>query len=235
VLDATATYVAQDPTRAGQWRRTVRFELAGGVQGKSIDEPGLSGEAFGNAQLEASWLRRAAGDRTTTFARVWVGFASGGAPEERLPAIGARSASDLFLNHWVRPRGGLLSDADVPFVVPGGAGMRGYAPYFPISQAAALNLEQAYRVRAFGAGQRLGLFGTAFANALAPISVDVTNADIVYETGLGLALRGPLFDRDVRLRVDVPAYLSHPHLAIGARETREKLGFRLSFAASDLW
>lgn len=220
------------PVRGGQWRPTARVELLGGVRGESLAEPGLSSTAFGVLQAEASTVRRTAADRWTTFARAWYTYANDDAPVERLPSVGTRGATELFFNHLVRPAGGALSHEDVPFVVPGGAALRGYAPYGALRQAVAFNGEQARKLHAFGRTRRLGLWATGWANIAAR---DLRFEDRLAEAGAGLALRGPLFDRDVRFRVDLPLWLSEPALAIGGRGTSEEFGVRVSFAASDLF
>ena len=133
----------------------------------------------------------------------------------------------------MRPRDAALFNDDVQLLVPGGAGFRGYDSRVPARRLVALNLEQARRLRGFRAGGRLGLFATAFGNVATPLERDA-DFDALAEAGLGLALRGPLFDRTVRLRVDVPVWLNEPDLAFrqpGGRATT----LRFSFATGDLW
>jgi hypothetical protein len=239
VLDARVAWTSSPPPRADVFRLTRSVEATAGIQGKSPSKPGLSGNVFATVTFDLSLLKRGTDDKATSFLRLWGVTSLDDVPRERLPALGARGATDLFFNHFVRPRGGLLSEEHVPFVVPGGAGMRGYLPYLPLDDAVSANAEQAWKLRGFGARKRLGLFGTVFADAtwLDPMhrTIDEAPFDWLADAGVGLALRGPLFDRDVRLRLDVPVYLNEPSLAIGRQSRDKQAMFRLSFAASELW
>ena len=218
---------------ARTWRPGWRAEFFGGTRSR-VDSLGeRRQQAFGMLQFETSILRRDAMDRWTTFARAWGGWATEHTPRERVPGLGTRSPTELFLNHLVRPRDAALFNDDVQLLVPGGAGLRGYDARVPAARLAALNVEQARRVRGFRAGGRLGLFATAFGNVATPLEGDA-GFDALVEAGLGLALRGPLFDRNARLRLDVPLWISEPDLAFrqpGGRATT----FRFALATGDLW
>jgi hypothetical protein len=92
---------------------------------------------------------------------------------------------------------------------------------------------QARRLRGFRPGGRLGLFATTFANAATPLESGA-GFDVLAEAGVGLALRGPLYDRTVRLRLDLPVWVSEPGLAFrqpGGRATT----LRFALATGDLW
>ena len=136
----------------------------------------------------------------------------------------------------------MLSAADVPYRPLGGAGLRGYDPLVPARAAAVANLEESYRLARFGPSGRpldldLTLFGDVGGRA---ISDGPTELHLVADAGLGLALRGALLDRDVRLRVDLPFYVRDPELAIGTRgragAASDRPGrLRLAFSFADLW
>ena len=238
VLDVGFGYAWQSPARAGQWRRGVRLDVSGGARGGGRASPGLTDQGFGIAQLELSLLRRGAEDRTTSFVRLFGVYGSDRAPVERLPGATMRASTDNYFNHWVRPRDGLFSSDESRVVVPGGLGLRGYDIRLVAFRALSLNVEEAVRITAFGGGRRPRLFATAFVTGAIPLE-GLSARDLadhaLSEAGVGLALRGPLFDRDLRLRVDVPLWLSDPWAAIGRQSLGRETAFRLSFAAGDLW
>ena len=238
--------------RAGQWRRGVRAQLSGGSRGRGFayvapegapvgtplerrfDHPGVGDFWFAIGQIELSLLRRAAEDRTTTFARSFLLLATDESPPERLPTAAMRSPTDNFFNHWLRPDQGLLSRNDIPFIVPGGGGLRGYERLRPARGALTLNAEHAVRLSTLGGGRRPRLFGTAFTNVGAPIG-GLFGGGPLAEAGVGLALRGPLFDRELRLRLDLPLWLSDPILAISDQSRSDNFALRFSFSAGELW
>jgi hypothetical protein len=148
----------------------------------------------------------------------------------------------------------------------GGAGLRGYDAWLPapgvdnedsgilqlMQRVAAANAEQAVTLWRFGPESRpLHLTAAAFAD-VAYALVDPQGENVVSlgtrlmaDAGVGLALRGHLFDRDVRARVDFPVWVRQPQYAVGARvsggdqfgpgavPSRTRFRWVVSFA--DLW
>ena len=59
------------------------------------------------------------------------------------------------------------------------------------------------------------------------------------DAGAGLALRGQLFDRPVRVRLDFPVWVQDPLVAIGWRGRQaldeDRVRFRWAFSLNDLW
>jgi hypothetical protein len=163
-------------------------------------------------------------------------------------------------NPWWRGAGSPLGRVNgVPFVPIGGGGLRGASPFVPggvvgaFDAAAgllapvtllALNAEfgvQVLQVRrsatplrvyaaAFGdVVSRTQDFGAVTTGARTPLANQPVSA------GLALVVRGAIFDEPVRLRVDVPLYLSDAvgQGATGWRSAGTRL--RLAFSFTDLW
>ena len=140
-----------------------------------------------------------------------------------------------FSNHFYRPDGSLLGRPSVHFVPIGGAGLRGISPRERAPEGMlAINLEQNVRVTQMGPTPRpFRIFAALFENG----ALTTSNNDderVIGTAGVSLVARGFLYDRDVRLRFDMPLLVSASHLAIGDR-TRAQAAFRWSFSLTDLW
>ena len=94
---------------------------------------------------------------------------------------------------------------------------------------------QPRRLRTLGArGAGPSLYGSLFADAGMPLqTLDVARGKLLADGGVGLSVRGLLYDRDVRVRADFPLYVRDPSRSIGpsGREAR----FRFAFSFNDLW
>src|SRR5690606_27538736 len=112
------------------------------------------------------------------------------------------SPTQSFANHLLRPEGAPLALPEVRYIPVGGAALRGYDPLVQVPTVAAVNVEEAVRLHAFGEDRRLELFATVFADLAVQIVPDTladgTDDPLLADAGLGLALRGPLLDREVR-------------------------------------
>ena len=141
--------------------------------------------------------------------------------------------------HFTRPRGGPLAPPEYggstppwSYLIPGGAYLRGYSAALPLGKAVAANVEESYRFRSFGgSARRVHLWGSVFADAAVPIAGGTRRITdrILADAGVGLALRGRLYDRDVTLRADFPIYVR----ALNA--SADELGFRLRVSSRDLF
>ena len=134
----------------------------------------------------------------------------------------------------------------MPYVPLGGGGLRGYDALVDAGGVAAVNLEEALRVATFGpASRRLQLQATLFADAgyrwardgAPPVARDDR---WLADAGVGLALRGRLYDRAVAWRVDLPLYVRQPALGVLERgrsgtADRDPLALRVAFSFNDLW
>ena len=167
---------------------------------------------------------------------LWRAFVGGQWQPRRERAIYFNSANPIstFSNHFYRPDGSLLGRPSVHFVAVGGAGLRGIDPRARASEGLlAINLEQNLRLKEFGpASRRLRIFAGAFENGAVTAS-KVDDERVIGTGGVALVARGFLFDRDVRVRFDVPFLVSATHLAIGDVQ-RARTSFRWSFSFSDL-
>lgn len=221
---------------------TFRAEVAGGAATGGLED---GTDAYGRAELAWSVVRRASADaRLTHQARLYGGVALD-APVERGLFLSARTPTETFTQHWWRPDDSPLAADDVPYVPLGGGGLRGYDPFVGARGVVALNLEEAVRLAWIGrVPRRLGLYGTLFGDAgmrwAREDAPDLADDDRwVADAGVGLALRGRLFDRDVRLRLDLPLWVRQPGLAVGERGrdggARDPLALRWGFSFADLW
>jgi hypothetical protein len=205
--------------------------LAGAMTGPEAPE-GWS-KAFARAELEGTRETYDAGGRFGSLQRLWLGMEVN-SPLRRAIGVSARDATDTFDNHFWRPYGALLKQDAVDFIPLGGMGMRGYSPYLVLGEAAALaaNLEWGMRLARFGRSPRsAALWATLFGDGAGVSAVfddeDWGHVDWLADAGVGLALRGMLFDRAVIARVDVPFYVEHPELAAGADGLDDRIEPRL--------
>jgi hypothetical protein len=138
-----------------------------------------------------------------------------------------------FANHFLRPAGSPLARPGTHYTPLGGGGLRGYDPRVAASGLATFNIEGSRRLLATdGTPRALGLWINAFADIA---EVDGPGLKALGDAGVGLAVRGMLFDRPIALRFDVPLYLSREDLAIDGQKDEKNVGFRWTFSFTDLW
>jgi hypothetical protein len=130
----------------------------------------------------------------------------------------------------------LFARSDVNFVVPGGAGLRGYSPLVRVQRAAALNGELARtimeaRAKSMVPEVQVTAFGDGAWVRLAP----GVNAHVFADAGVGLLVRDQLWDKAVTLRFDVPLYVRDPSLAPGGAVGDDRVKLRWTFSFADLW
>ena len=224
---------APTPTSAAGWRVSASAGVA--------TEP-AGARAYGTAAASWTSVRRAPTSRVAHYRRLYAGVAAD-APPERALHLAAESPTATFASHLWRGEGAPLAHADVPYRPLGGAGLRGYDALARTPFVLALNLEEALRVGRFGPAARpldldLTLFGDVAGRGV-PEDGERTSARLAADAGVGLALRGAFFDRDVRLRLDLPLWVADPELAVGARvgsgTAHRRFRPRLAFSFSDLW
>ena len=209
----------------------VRATMLGGAM-TGPDAPDGWNAVFGRAELEGVRETFDAGRAFATLQRLWFG-ASYRAPYRRAIGLSSRDATETFENHFWRPNGGLLKRDAVHFTPLGGMGLRGYAPGIALGDAAAVSatLEWGARLARAGTGSRaLGLWATLFADGAGAVSLQdgggafgLGDTELFADAGVGLAVRGMLFDRPVVARLDVPVLVEHPELATGAEFGDERL------------
>ena len=217
--------------------RTFRAAAAAGYLAGGKVASG--GRHYERAEVEGTVARRNATGLLVSRARLYAAVAHQ-APRERAVYLSALSPTETFTNHLLRPPGGVLAREGVHYTPLGGAGLRGYSPLVPAERVVSMNLEQEVLLRAFGPASRpLRLAATAFGDAALVDRRSIEGSTdrgsrALGDAGVGLALRGAVFDRDVRARVDVPVYVSRPELAVG-RVAGGRVDLRLTFSFSDLW
>ncbi|HLV25664.1 MAG TPA: hypothetical protein VKZ41_05100 [Gemmatimonadales bacterium] len=255
-LAATGTYPYDknffDPDR---WSNRSVTDLTVGLELRPAEEQGIrvsasisggyaSGDSredapFARAEASATLVRRSPTGHMVHTVRVYAGGEID-APRERATYLSSLSPTQSFANHLLRPEGAPLALPEVRYVSFGGAALRGYDPRVRVPNLVAVNLEEALRVYAFGEERRLELFASVFADVGVQVMPD-TLADgsddaLLADAGLGIALRGPLLDRDVRVRVDFPVWVSRPALSYTWTSGRQREAApRVTFSFTDLW
>lgn len=230
--DLTWRYARTAPTGSA-----LEASVTGGVQS------GYGGGLDPYGRVEAAWRlsRSSAGGVLSHRVRLFGGVAVD-APAERGLYLSARNPTATFTNHWWRPDGGILSGNDVPYRPLGGGGLRGYDALASTRALGAVNVEEGVRLHRFGPAERpLALYANVFGDVGVRDVAGITARERwLADAGVGLAIRGRLFDRDVKARVDLPVYVRHPELAVGERglsafEHPDPFKLRWSFSFDDLW
>lgn len=243
-------------------RSGAQLDLAGGFVGQRA--PGAPvAPRYLRGEVTVTARAMSEDERWYSANRLWAGTQSRGTPIERGAWVSSMGPIAAMENPWWRGAGSPLGRANgVPFVPLGGAGLRGASPFLPVAalrapdlasgllspaSALALNAEVGVQVarltrvgqwatplRVYGAAfvdvmSRLESFRPLVAGAPAPVREQPIAA------GVALVVRGAIVDEPVRLRVDLPLYLSQ---AIGPQVNDwQQAGtrFRVTFSFNDLW
>jgi hypothetical protein len=132
------------------------------------------------------------------------------APLQRSIFASSRDPFETFTNNYWRPRGGLFKQRDASIVPFGGAGLRGFDPIAAFEEVASANVSLDQRLASWtGEFGRLSLWTGVFGD-VGVGSLRDANSELFIDLGAGLGLRGRLYDRDIGLRVDVPAVTNDP-------------------------
>ena len=234
VTEVGGTVSAQLPIAADS-----SYSAFGANVGAGLSRP-RSGSvtAKGYVRLEASARRvQFLHPGTTLAVRLFGGGVSKG-PLQRAIFASTVDPFTSFWNPWFRPRGALFKDEGLNVLPLGGAGLRGYAYDVALTRVGAANAELSQRVRSFGSNSsgRRSLWISAFGD-VAGASSDFVDfgGSMLLDAGVGASLRGRIYDRDVRLRLDLPLFVKHPDLAGGPSFARKgSIGMRFVFSANDL-
>jgi hypothetical protein len=225
--------VVRGPTTFG-----LRATLGGGyLSGPRAPESGS--RLYGRASLQGTTVTSRRNGREASFARAFIGFADN-IPYERAFFTSA-DPLETFANHWYRPQHAILKQEHVNYIPMGGAGLRGFdplGPYGAFRRIAALNVEDNSTLADLPGKLRTLRFGfSLFADGGAILESPFrTETNLIADAGVGLTLRGRLYDRTVRSRVDFPVFVSKPQFAIGERRFDDrKAKFRYTFSFNDLW
>ncbi|MEX2179966.1 MAG: M1 family metallopeptidase [Gemmatimonadaceae bacterium] len=215
-----------------------RFSQVQGLIGQAGSSTYLKGEvAISNvASLSPS---------STLGVRGYLAGVHGGPPAQRALFVSAADPLAMFENHWWRPAGGILKQPNVNWLPLGGAALRGYAWDVFTEGAAAVNVELSRRLTTLvRSSHQLEFRINGFADgALTSVTVPLLpgpttdRADgFLMDAGIGLGVRGRIFDRPLTLRIDSPFYVSRPVLAIDrGRQGRGEIAPRWAISLTDLW
>jgi hypothetical protein len=230
VYDANAEY-SWSARRPSALRARVR-----GIAGLTNEIGGGTTRAFERIEGELAHTGTFGASRAWTHKLRLFAGASHDAPLQRSIGLSSLDVTDTYTNDFVRGRDALFARADVHFVVPGGAGLRGYSPLLRVDRVAALNGELARTVVKSNAKSmvpevQLFAFGDgAWARPSATVA-----GHVFADAGVGVLARDQLWDRTVTLRFDVPLYVRDPSLAPGGASGDDRVKLRWTFSFADLW
>jgi hypothetical protein len=207
--------VVRMPLAADSGMTAYRAAVASGL----ARERGSSQVARGYVRVEASATRTAFLE-SGAFALVGrlYGGASSKAPIQRAIFAATQDPFETFWSNWYRPHGAVLKADGLNYQPLGGAALRGYDYRLVLDRVAALNVELAQRVLNMGTERsgRQSLWVSAFGDIAAASGqfVELDGA-LLADAGVGVSVRGRLYDRDIRVRLDVPLIVHQPGLSIG--------------------
>ena len=232
VLASAAGPLGRVPARGTTPIDTLRLRagLYGGYVGP---ERGVRGDGgYARAEAEAIRVIYAADTATTLMVRGFAGW-NAGTPEQRTLRAGARDAVETFSQHWYRPRDAILRQDHVHYLPLGGAGIRATIPEVFLAGTVAANAEVSRKLHQLPAELgRLAIWGSVFGDAAyaRPTHSTSFGSQLLADAGAGVSLRGRLFDRNVRFRVDFPVLTTHPGLS---REGGGSFAARYVFTLED--
>ena len=180
------------------------------------------------AELAAGRVQRISEDAEMSI-RGYAGIAS--APGQRQLSLNAADPIATFENDWWRPAGAILKRPGVNWLPLGGAALRGFRWDIPMDHLEGGNVDVSRRIVSW-ASDSLSLRMHAFGD------VAYTNErhDLLSDAGVGLSVRGRLYDRRITIRVDSPFFVNRPELAIDrGRAGSEQLAPRWTLSFSDIW
>ena len=207
-----------------------------GIAGLDRDVGG--GTTHGFARIEGEVAHTGTFDAAKLWTHKLRFFAGGShdAPAQRAIGLASLDVTDTYTNDFVRGRDALFARSDVHFVVPGGAGMRGYSPLLLVDRVAALN---GALTRSIVQGRPTSMVPSvqvvAFADGAWGRAWSLATDHLFADAGVGVLARGQLWDRAVTLRFDVPLYVRDPALAPGAKAGDDRVKLRWTFSFADLW
>ncbi len=221
------------------WRSRLPQSIRARVRGfAGLDREvgGGTTHAFERAEAEVT----SAGTFGTSDAfshkiRLFAG-ASRDAPLQRSIGIASLDATDTYTNDFVRGRDALFARQDVHFVVPGGAGLRGYSPFVIVDRVGAVNGElAATAVHARPKSVIPTVELVAFADLAVGRQLEGARDRVFGDAGAGALARAQLWDQAVTVRFDVPLYVRDPALAPSGGESDDRVKLRWTFSFADLW
>ena len=217
------------------------YQWFGGSIAAGLSRPQTGGEmakGYVRGDLSGTMVQYFQTGTIAAIGRLYVGGESR-APLQRAVFASTTDPFTSFWSNWYRPRGSLYKQDWLNVMPLGGAMLRGYSFGTALSRVGAANLELAQRLSEFGdrANGRRSIWFSAFGD-IAAASSDFVQFDgsMLLDAGVGLSLRGRLYDRDVHFRLDFPLFVKQPNLAGGPSFAQKgSLGFRYVFSLQDVW
>jgi hypothetical protein len=212
---------------------------SGGVGFTSSPAPGV-GPSRGYTRFEAAIgaVRPLVAPTSQVHVRLFGGVAHN-APRQRAIFASSQDPFETFNNDLFRPRGALFKQDNVNYLPLGGAGLRGFALTVPLDGVFAANAEVVQRLALAGGGWgRASLAASLFADLGSGTSKLVTLSNsLMSDLGVGLVLRGHLYDRNVYIRLDSPVFVNQAGLAGGhvAGAHTGSVALRWLLTVGDLW
>ena len=192
--------------------------------------------AYGRVEVVGTSVSAYADSASLLSLRIY-GAVGNTAPAQRALHLSASDPLSNFENDWYRPQGAILTRPGVNYLPLGGAGLRGYDPSVTVNRIVAGNGEISQRLahRVFSG---LSLYGSVFGEAgFATSATYQLDGSFLGDAGVGVSLRGKLYDRPVTMRLDLPLVVQQPGLAGGRGLTTANgtIAARWVFSFSDLW
>ena len=159
--------------------------------------------------------------------RLFGGAVLGTPPLQRSLGLSALDPIESFANPYLRADGAPLVRRDVGFVPLGHGALRGYSLLARTDALWSANLELARLVRRPSANLP-GVWLTVFGDLA--YSDPGASRHLIGDAGVGVAIRGRLYDLPVGVRFDLPLYVSDPQLAVVRSRDGDRFRLRWSFS-----
>jgi hypothetical protein len=221
----TVDLAARARFQRGRSNRSYWFAEPSGVGGRSSGSG--RGLWYGKLEVAAGHVQVFSDDAEIGI-RGYAATAS--VPGQRRLLLNAADPIATFENNWWRPAGAILKRPGVNWLPLGGAALRGFRGDLGVSDLEGGNVDASRRIVSW-ASDSLSLRIHAFA--------DVANSerlDLLSNAGVGLSVRGRLYDRRITIRIDSPFFVNRPELAIDqGRAGAGQLAPRWTISFNDIW
>ena len=192
---------------------------------------GASRVGYGKMELSVGRVKNLS-ENVRVSLRAYGGGTVGEPPPQRGLYLSAADPVSTFGNHWWRPRGAILKRPNMNYLPLGGPALRAFHWGLSSEWAAGANVEMARRL--FDVGSRAdtaGVWLTAFGDGAA-----MKEESFLNDAGLGIAVRGKIYDRPINLRLDFPFWASKESLTLDqGRAGRSTLAPRWAISFTDIW
>lgn len=212
VTELAARASVRSPSYSDSSALTFTIDAAAGYAAARDASARSRGYGRAVATLE-SFTHLTPGLRTLTL-RLNAGAAPR-APLQRAIFASSRDPFETFTNNYFRPRGALFKQPDFTVVPAGGARLRGFSPMIAFDGIVSANADLDQRIAGWsGAFGNLSLWASAFGDAgvaTGPrLPVTSLSQPVLVDAGVGIVIRGRLYDRDIHMRLDAPLVTNDP-------------------------